>query len=107
MYGPCVRGLVGIDMVDLTKRRRWRINPRTFDLEPIEGSRPGTFNGQDIRAQEWPPCPVCGATIDVDFVDVRGYADQFPVFVMGAWECPNDCDPRPVLRARAEVGGTA
>lgn len=92
-------------MISLTKSRRWRINPRTCDLEPVEGSHPGRFTGQDIRAQEWPPCPVCGAVIDVDFVNVQGAADRFPVFLMGAWTCPNDCDPRAILRARAEVEG--
>lgn len=92
--------------VSLTKRRRWRINPNSRDLEPVEGRHPGTFTGQDIRAQDFPPCPVCGDTIDVDFINVQGYADQFPKFLMGRWGCPNDCDPRPILRARAEVGGT-
>lgn len=78
--------------------RRWRINPETLGLDPVDGEHPGTFTGQDTRAQEWPPCPVCDTMIDVDFVDVRGQADQFPVFMMGRWKCPNDCDPRPVLR---------
>lgn len=81
--------------------RRWRINPETFDLDPVDGDHPGTFTGQDTRAQEWPPCPVCGATIDVEFVSVQGQSDPFPVFVMSWWECPNDCDPRLALRARA------
>ena len=93
--------------VSLTKSRRWMINPATLDLEPTDGSHPGTFTGQDIRVQQWPPCPVCGVTIDVDFVDVHTTGDRFPVLVMGGWQCPNDCDPRPILRARAEIGGTA
>ena len=89
------------DVEQGTQGLRWRINPETLGLEPIEGKHPGTFTAQAFRAQEWPDCPVCGARIIVDDVDVRTAADRFPVFMMGAWRCPNDCDPRPVLRGGA------
>lgn len=87
-------------MADLTKGRRWKLTPDGY-VVPEDDGPVGTFNGQEWRAQEWPPCPVCGADAEPERVDVSEYRDRFPVFTLGAWECPNDCDPRPVLRARS------
>jgi hypothetical protein len=82
--------------------RRWRLNS-DGQVEPEDGSPVGSFNGQEWRAQEWPSCPVCGSTdAEPERIEVRHLGDQFPVFVIGAWECPNDCDPRPVLRGEAQ-----
>jgi hypothetical protein len=85
-------------MSSTVKGLRWRLSPVTFQPEPVDGKHPGTFTGQEWRAQEWPICPVCGEQGEPDRVDVREMADQFPVFVMGAWQCVNDCDPREALR---------
>lgn len=77
---------------------RWRINPETFMLDREDGVVITSFTAQDWRAQQWPDCPVCGAPIDVAQVNIQGSGDPFPVYAMGAWQCPNHCDPRPVLR---------
>jgi hypothetical protein len=80
--------------------RRWKINPKTYGLDPEDGGPTGTFNGQEWRAQIWPDCPVCGERIEVDRINVQGVGDRFPVFLMGMWQCPNDCDPRQVLASQ-------
>lgn len=82
-----------------TERRRWQINPETLGLEPEEGADPGTFNAQDLAAQQWPPCPVCGVTIKVDAINVQTSGDHWEIYALGRWQCRNGCDPRPVLQA--------
>lgn len=83
--------------VSLIKPRRWKLD-RHGQVVPEDDGPVGTFTAQEWRAQQWPPCPVCGADAEPDRVDIRSHAERFPVFVMGAWECPNDCDPRPMVR---------
>lgn len=83
----------------LTGGRRWRLNPTTFQVEPEDGGPAGTLTGQEWRAQQWPKCPVCGGQGEPQRVDVRELSDQFGVFIPGAWECRNDCDPREALRS--------
>lgn len=39
-----------------------------------------------------PPCPVCGATIVQEIIDVSTW--DGPAYIEGRWECPNDCNPR-------------
>jgi hypothetical protein len=80
--------------------RRWRLN-RDGQVEPEDGQPFGTFTAQEWRAQQWPTCPVCGAQGEPQQVDVSQIQDPFPVFLIGGWECPNRCDPRPVLRGEA------
>jgi hypothetical protein len=45
-----------------------------------------------------PPCPVCGATVDVDRIDVTLNAEEEArrgrSYIIGRWECPHHCDPR-------------
>jgi hypothetical protein len=83
---------------DAATARRWRINPDTLQIEPEDGQPAGTFTEQDLAVQQWPPCPVCGATIVQDFVDVHSSDDPGPVYAPGVWLCPNDCDPRAASR---------
>jgi hypothetical protein len=70
--------------------QRWTINPETFGLDGPTGQ----FSAQEFDAIERPPCPVCGTTIDVDRINIQGAVDRFPVFLIGSWRCPNQCDPR-------------
>lgn len=70
--------------------QRWTINPETFGLD----GPTGPLSAQEFRAIERPPCPVCGTTIEVDRVNVQMATDRFPVFLIGRWQCPNECDPR-------------
>lgn len=78
-------------------QRSWRINPQTLGFDPEQGEHPGTFTAQEWREQQWPRCPVCDTTVDVAQVDVQTSGDHFPVYLMGRWQCPNNCDPRGVL----------
>jgi hypothetical protein len=82
----------------MTTPRRWKIEPNTLHVVPVDGGPVGRFTGQDWQAQQWPACPVCQTTIAVGQVDVTESGDYYPMYAMGAWRCPNDCDPRPVLR---------
>lgn len=70
----------------MTERTQWSINPDTMALE---GGPTGRLTGGQWNAQQWPPCPVCGTTVNVDRVDAREWLDQVPMYLMGGWECPN------------------
>ena len=84
----------------LIKSRVWRLNS-DGQVEPADGQPAGTFNGQEWRAQQWPPCPVCGSTDAApQRVDISEITDRDPVYLMGAWECPNRCDPTPEQQRR-------
>jgi hypothetical protein len=89
-------------MMNDTTPPRWIIDPATLGLKPEDGSEhPGPFTAQDWAKQIWPDCPVCGCTINVARVDATSsWSDPAPVFLMGRWECPNHCDPRPALRGQ-------
>ena len=39
-------------------------------------------------------CPVCGDTMDVDWIDVRSFGESTPSYLPGRTKCPNHCDPR-------------
>jgi hypothetical protein len=43
------------------------------------------------------PCPVCGATVDVEQVDVTPNAEYHAkhgrCYVAGPWSCPHGCNP--------------
>lgn len=78
---------------------KWLINPETLVLEPEEGhEHPSRFTAEELRAQEWPPCPVCGTPIIVSEVDAQTSLDPRPMYILGRWQCRNRCDPRPVLK---------
>lgn len=73
-------------------RRRWRFVPGTMILEP-EGGRPfDRLTAEEVQRQQMPPCPSCGATIHLDWIDVHTHADREPMYIPGAWGCP--ADPR-------------
>lgn len=38
-------------------------------------------------------CLVCGATMDVEWIDVRSHGESMPTYLPGQVECPNHCDP--------------
>lgn len=86
------------------RRRRkdaneWRIDPDTFLLTgPAVGQ---SFSGEELDAQDWPPCPACGTTVVVDRVDIRALGDALPVYISGHWQCPNECDPRKTVSQEA------
>lgn len=78
----------------MTAPTPWYIDPDTGHLT---GGPKSVLTGAEWREQVWPSCPVCGATIRVDRVEVT----RFPPphggvreYIVGMWECPNECDPR-------------
>lgn len=68
----------------------WLIDPPSFGLH---GGTPPT-TADEFAEQQWPPCPVCGTTVDVDRIDISAFDDVEPRYIMGQWECPNGCDPK-------------
>lgn len=64
----------------------WRISP-TGILTTSNAA--GSYTDVEFDAQQWPPCPVCGATIDVDRVDCRMLCDPEPRYITGQWRCLN------------------
>lgn len=69
----------------------WHLEPSTFGL--YGGIAPSTLAG--FAEQQWPPCPVCGTTIDVDAICVPTTPhDPEVLYMMGQWHCPRGCDPK-------------
>lgn len=101
------RGVGSLSYEKPEPARRWVIDPETLGLKPEDGSTFGSFTAQELRAQTWPDCPVCGERVDPNALDVRQAHDRFPVYLLGMWECPNDCDPRPVLRPLGKIPSSA
>lgn len=70
------------------------IGPETFELTGLDPS----YTAAGFAALEFPACPVCGAMITVDRVDVTlNAADEAAngrSFVAGLHECPRGCDWR-------------
>lgn len=76
----------------------WHFDP---DSRQLAGGPSRTLTGAEWRGQVWPPCPVCGSTIDVERIDVTSKGEAWAVggvrrYIVGLWECPNECDPRRV-----------
>lgn len=70
----------------------WYIDPDSLQLA---GGPARILTGQEFREQIWPDCPVCGSSIEVDRVEVTSIQEPIPRrYIVGRWECPNECDPR-------------
>jgi hypothetical protein len=77
----------------------WRIDPETLRLInpdlPDNGDR-ATSTKEQFGAQQWPPCPVCGATVEVDLIDVTLNEEDLRrngrSYIAARWDCPRDCD---------------
>jgi len=39
-------------------------------------------------------CPVCGSTMDTDWIEITNFADPKPTYIPGQQQCPNRCDPK-------------
>jgi hypothetical protein len=39
-------------------------------------------------------CSVCGATLNIDWINIQTVSDPEPVYIPGQRECPNRCDPK-------------
>lgn len=57
----------------------------------------GTFTAEQFARLDRPPCPVCGAPIDFERVDVTTSWHFEKTgehqYIVGPWRCPHDCDP--------------
>lgn len=73
-------------------RRPWRFVPGTMTLEPEDGRPVDRLTAEEVERQQMPPCPSCGATIELDWLDVHTTGDPEPMYIPGAWSCP--ADPR-------------
>ena len=71
------------------------ISPKTL---LIEGLPSGALTADQFGQLIPPPCPVCGATVRIDRIDVTLNAEEEArrgrSYIAGRWECPHDCDPR-------------
>lgn len=80
---------------------QWVIN-NDLTLSPIDAEPQGSYSGHQWARQIWPTCPVCEVTINVQQLEVTTLYDASGPWIerrymMGYWECPNECDPRPAL----------
>lgn len=70
---------------------RVTLDPGTMMLRGL----PSIVSRTDWASIEWPPCPSCGVSIEVESLDV-GTFGQHPSnrdLAPGRWSCPNDCNP--------------
>lgn len=68
-----------------------RINPDTLKLEGLP-TRP--LARREINQLDLPPCPICGATIHIDWAEVTAWEDHpRRTYIPGLWECPKGCAP--------------
>ena len=78
--------------LDETNTVQWRLHPRTLTLVGPPGPLPG-YTARQFAAQLWPPCPICGTTIEVSRINVHAQTDPEPLFITGRWKCPRGCNP--------------
>jgi len=68
-----------------------------------------TFTAEQWAALTMPACPVCGATVRVDRIDVTANEADLAAggrtYMAGLWECPHGCDP--VAMTRRHYGQSA
>lgn len=78
--------------------RVWTIEPGTLDLKPETGDPRARMTEEEWADQVWPDCPVCETTIDVQAISAPDIGKVESFYVVGRWQCPNSCDPRPALQ---------
>lgn len=73
----------------------WRIDPGTLRLTNPDA--PSRFTGAEWAQQRWPPCPVCGATVEPDKIyataNQRDHELHGCTYMAGLWSCPHGCNP--------------
>jgi hypothetical protein len=70
----------------------WRIDPDTFTLIEPPRPRPQGYTTREFDNQVWPPCPVCGATIEVQPIRMSSLGDSEQLFIPGHTKCPRGCN---------------
>lgn len=77
----------------------WRIDPDTLSLTNLDvpDRHSVIYSAQEFAAQQWPPCPVCGTTVDVNQIDVTLNEEDERrngrTYISGPWSCPRGCNP--------------
>lgn len=70
------------------------IDPRTAQ---IGGLPAGAMTASEFAHLVPPDCPVCGAQVTIDRIDVTFSAEEEAKrgrqYIAGLWECPHGCDP--------------
>jgi hypothetical protein len=70
------------------------INPQTAQ---IDGLPAGGMTADEFARLVPPSCPVCGAQVVVDRVDITWDAEEEArlgrQYIAGRWECPHGCNP--------------
>lgn len=69
---------------------QWRIDPETLNLAGPTGPPEG-YTASEFNAQVWPPCPVCGAMIEVRAIKMDNPHGPEPTYLPGRWRCPRGC----------------
>lgn len=82
----------------------WRIDPDALCL--VNPDRPERFTGAEWAQQQWPPCPVCGATVEPDKIYATANQRDFDLngdtYFPGLWSCPRGCNPETGERFHGE-----
>lgn len=53
--------------------------------------RPGGWTASEWARQQFPPCPNCGTTVEVDRVG-GGTLSGEALYIDSRWRCPRNCD---------------
>jgi hypothetical protein len=71
------------------------VNPETLLIDGLERR---TFTAAEFARTVPPDCPVCGAQVTIDRIDVtlneEDHRQRGRSYIAGMWECPHHCDPR-------------
>jgi len=70
----------------------WRIDPDTFTLIEPPRPRPQGYTTREFDNQVWPPCPICGTTIEVQPIRMSSLGDSEQLFIPGHTKCPRGCN---------------
>jgi hypothetical protein len=70
-------------------------DPETLDIPELAHR---SFTAGEFAAIEPPACPVCGAKVTIQRIEVTLNAEDEAAngrsYIAGMWECPRGCDPR-------------
>ena len=73
----------------------WRIDPETLSLTNPDA--PDRFAAAEFASQRWPPCPVCGATVEPEQIYITANEEDHRLngdtYIPGLWSCPRGCNP--------------